>query len=275
MRNATSHEATVRKADYDRYLAAMFAPFSVQPHLFVLYAFNYEVAKIAGSVREPIAGQIRLQWWRDAVEEAYAGRARAHPVVVSLAELIAAHQPPKVLFDELIEARESDLEETPFADMAALEAYADATSGHVMRLAASVLGAKEGLDELAKSAGIAYALTGLLRAIPFHAARKRLMLPLSILQQAEIAPENIFSGAAADRLPRLIGLIAEQAQDKLAAARCPLPRRLLPAFLPAALVPAYLRPITGEGFDPFRNTADVPPYRRQLAMLAALIRGHL
>ncbi|HYM18985.1 MAG TPA: phytoene/squalene synthase family protein [Micropepsaceae bacterium] len=272
---AASHERTVRKTDYDRYLAAMFAPAAVHPHLFALYAFNYEVAKIAESVREPIAGHIRLQWWREAVAEAYAGRARAHPVVVSLKELIAAHRPPQALFEQLIEARESDLEETPFADMAALMTYADATSGHLMRLAARVLGAEESLDDLAESAGIAYALIGLLRALPFHVSQKRLMLPLSALRQAEISPDEIFANGAADRLPRLIGLIAEEAREKLAAARRQVPRRLLPALLPAALLPAYLRVITAKGFEPFRNASDVPPHRRQLAMIAALLRGHL
>src|SRR4051812_38394032 len=164
-------ESLVRKTDTDRYLTALFASAPLRPHLFALYAFNYEVAKTAESVSQPIAGQIRLQWWRDTIEEIYAGKTREHEVVKALAETIVAHNLPSHLFETLIEARESDLEETPFADMAALETYADATSGHVMRLASRILGAGVVLDETGRRAGLAYGLTGLLRAFPFHAAR--------------------------------------------------------------------------------------------------------
>ncbi len=269
------HEATVRKADYDRYLAAMFAPAASQQKLFTLYAFNYEVARIAESVRDPMAGLIRLQWWRDAISEAYAGSAREHPVVVSLAELIAAERLPQDLFDALIDARESDLEETPFGDMAGLEAYADATSGNLMRLAARILGANDALDDAAEAAGVAYAITGLLRSLPYHASRRRLMLPLDVLREAEISPEEIFSADASDQLSQLIARIAQHAREMLASARRRVPRRLLPALLPAALVPAYLRVLTRPGFDPFRGAGDVAPHRRQLAMAGALLRGRV
>src|SRR5262249_6534606 len=115
MTNPKSHEATLRKADYDRYLAAMLAPSSAQPYLFALYASNYEVARIAEGVREPMAGHIRLQWWRDAIEGAYARSPLPHPVVQSLADMIAAHDPPREMFEQLLDAREHDLEEMPFA----------------------------------------------------------------------------------------------------------------------------------------------------------------
>ena len=62
--------------------------------------------------------------------------------------------------------------------MGDLEYYADATSGHLMRLAARVLGVGSTLDGVAREYGISYALMGLLRAFPFHAAKGRLMLPL-------------------------------------------------------------------------------------------------
>jgi phytoene synthase len=275
MTDPKSHEATLRKADYDRYLAAMLAPSSAQPHLFALYAFNYEVARIAESVREPMAGHIRLQWWRDAIEGAYARNPLPHPVVHSLADLIAAHDPPRELFQQLLDAREYDLEEMPFADTASLETYADATSGHVMRLAARILGADASLDDIARGAGTAYALAGLLRALPYHSAQRRLMLPLSILKETRIEPEEVFAGDARDRMPRLIDQVARHAEAHFTAARQGMARRLLTALLPAAVVPEYLRGVTRSGFDPFRDPADVPHYRRQLAMAGALLRGRL
>jgi phytoene/squalene synthetase len=271
-----SCEAAVRKADFDRYLAALFARALVRPHLFALYAFNYEMAKTAETVTQPTLGLIRLQWWRDAIAELYAGRIRNHPTLRALGQAISAHDLPPYLLDEMIAARENDLEEAPFANIASLEAYADATSGHVMRLSLRILGAGERFDDLAREAGIAYALMGLCRALPFHALQRRLMLPLAVVRSADLSREDIFSGKADANISKLIGTIAQRARGHLRAGAAELvPRRFLPALLPAALVPLYLKPMTVSGFDPFRELTDVALYRRQLAMLMAMARGRI
>jgi phytoene/squalene synthetase len=269
-------EAAIRKADFDRYLAALFAPALVRPRLFALYAFNYEVAKTAETVSQPTLGLIRLQWWRDAIAELYAGRTRNHPTVRALSEVIIAHNLPRALFEELIAARENDLERAPFADIASLEAYADATSGHVMRLSLRILGAGDQFDGAAREAGIAYALTGLLRALPYHAAQRRLMLPLAAVRPLDLSMEDIFARRAGPNISQLIGTIAALARGHLrAGAAEPIPRRFMPALLPAALVLVYLKRMTGAGFDPFHDVTDVAILRRQFAMLIAMTRGRI
>ena len=90
----------------------------------------------------------------------------------------------------MIDAREWDLDEMPFQDMASLETYADATSGNVMRLAARILGAGERLDAAAREAGIAYAIAGLLRAMPYHAAERRLVLPVASCARRVCRPKR-------------------------------------------------------------------------------------
>src|SRR2546430_5943720 len=179
-------ETLVRKHDYDRYISALFAPERVRAHLFALYAFNYEIARITETVRNPVAGQLRLQWWRDAVDEIYSGARGRTEVLQALLHGVAAHQLPKPLFDAMLDARAQDFESAPFADMAALEAYADATSAMLMRLAARVLGAEDALDEQARDAGIAYAVCGLLRAVPFQAARGRIIVPVQEMQKVGV-----------------------------------------------------------------------------------------
>ena len=153
----------IRRNDYDRYLSVLFAPRASRPYLFALYAVNHEIAKTAEIARDPMMGAIRLQWWREAFDELHAGEPRHHEALLALAETLRAHDLPKAMFDAMLDARELDFEKAPFADMAALEAYADATSGILMRLAARILG--NPLYEVAREAGIAYALTGLLRAL--------------------------------------------------------------------------------------------------------------
>lgn len=235
-------EDLVRRFDEDRYLASIFAPASARPHLFAIYAWNFEVAKTAEIVSQPVAGQMRLQFWRDAIKEIYSGSVRDHPVARALAEAIRGHQLPRPLFDELIDAREADLEPAPFADMDALEAYADATSGNVMRLAADVLSGDATPDDVARHAGVAYALIGLVRSRSFHEVRGHAVLPPGVSE----------------------GQVAQHALDLMK--NMPrVARGYLPAFLPAALVRTYARALSTE----------VPRFQKQRAMAWAMLRGRL
>ena len=165
----------LRARDRDRFLACLFAPAEQREALFALYAFNLEVAKTAEVVSEPMLGQIRLQWWREALDQAYgAGPLRKHQVAAPLGAAIRAHGLERADFERLIDAREADLDPAPPADLAGLERYAADTSATLQGLALAILGvADDAAEAAARQVGIAWALTGLLRAVPFHARQKR------------------------------------------------------------------------------------------------------
>jgi phytoene synthase len=261
----------VRHSDPDRYFAALFASAPLRAHLFALYAFNHELARVAESVREPMLGEIRLAWWRETMEGARAGTPRNHDVARALAAVFKAHDLPEALFDALIEARRFDISDAMFPDMAALEAYVDASSGNVMRLASRILGAEN--EDLARSAGLAYGLTGLLRALPHHAQRRKLYLPRDVVESERLDAEQVFAGRGSDALARVVYAVALRARRYFADARdMRLPKQAAAAFLPAALVPLYLKRLARSGFDPFRLT-DVTIHRRQMRLLAASMRG--
>src|SRR5471032_2107824 len=66
MQDAFTHcEQLVRTGDKDRFLATLFAPEKYRRALFALYAFNLEVARVREIAREPMPGEVRLQWWAD------------------------------------------------------------------------------------------------------------------------------------------------------------------------------------------------------------------
>ena len=269
-------EAAVREHDPDRFLSALFAPAEQRPLLFALYAFNLEIARIAESVREPMMGEIRLQWWREAVDGARTGKPREHEVVLALAYLFEKSGVPGGMFEALIDARALDATAETFADIAALEAYADATAGGVMRIAARILGAKDEHDALARAAGIAYGLTGLLRALPFHAMRRKLYLPLDMVAREELSSDQLFAGRARDKVKSAMAGVAAQARGHFDAARAfAKPGNALASVLPAATVPTYLKQMAKPGFDPFVTRAELPLYRRQLSMLCARLRGQI
>jgi phytoene synthase len=253
----------VRAADPDRYFSALFAPSPARPFLFALYTFNHELARVAESAREPMLGAIRLEWWRETVEGAYHAKPRNHDVAKGLAALFQAHALPRSDFEALIAARAFDASAERFADLAALENHIDTTGGALMRLALMTLG---GDPARAREPALAYGLTGLLRSLPFHNARHKLYMPLDLLAAVGLTPEIFFELRADPRADAVAHQLALRAQEHFFAGRKgPKPRAGLPALLPAALVPAYLKNLG----------RDVPIHRRQMALLAAAMKGRL
>ncbi len=265
----------VRVADYDRYLSVLFAAQQKRAALFALYAVNYEVAKTAETVSEPTLGLMRLQWWREALEGIFEGTPRRHEVVLALSNAIETFDLPRLLFDGLIDAREQDLSPTPFAVMADFERYADAASGHLMRLAARILGEGNRLDGYVRSLGLAYALTGLLRAMPYHASKRRIMLPMSALSTANLSEEDIYSGRADNIRILNKNMIAKIEEYLSVTPKEKIPRRVVPAILAAALIRPYLNVMKRGSFDPYRNPVDISLPRKQAVMLGAMLRGRI
>ncbi len=256
--------ALLRKQDPDRYLTALFAG-ERREALFALYAFNSEIARTREQVREPMMGLIRLQWWRDALAEIAQGKVRAHEVVRPLAEAIASHGLTLELFERLIAARERDLDLDPPADLASLVAYARDSSGALAELALEVLGRPSpALREAGQAAGIAWSLTGLLRAVPFHASQRRVYLPADLLNQAGVTPGQLIERGAQAALKPVVIAILDEAERWSARARNAgkVSRAFLPALLPLSLADLYRRRLAAAGFDPFdARVQQAPPWR--------------
>ena len=170
-------EATVRRFDPDRYFASLFAPADKRPLLYALYAFNHELARAGGAAREPVVAEIRLRWWRDALQAACGGRPWPHPAAIGLVEVLSRGSVNISSLDALIDARNIESSSTPFATLAALESHARGTSAALMQIAAQILDPATDAVDLTQHAGIAYGLAGMLRSLSFHAARGKLFLP--------------------------------------------------------------------------------------------------
>lgn len=266
----------VRRHDPDRYFSVLFAPKDVRLYLMALYAFNYEIARVGETVREPMMGEIRLAWWRETVEGARAGVPRTHDVAKALAALLAQFDLPQSLFDAMVEARSFDVLPDTFEHVGALEDYGAASVGSLMQLVARVLGGGDRYDAQAREAGIAYALTGVLRAIPHHAARKKLYLPMDLLNTVNLSPDEIFAGQGGERLKAVMAQLSLRAKDHLKVARgYGRTKQALAAVLPAALVPVYLKCMARPWFEPFSHPAQISQARKQWALLSAATRGKI
>ena len=209
----------VAKGDPQRFRALMAAPLPARECLLPLYAFNVEVSRAPWVTAEPMIAQMRLQWWRDAVEEiGQGGPVRRHEVTTPLAAVLPPEAAP--LLDALIAAREWDIFSEPFEDEAALEAYLSDTSANLLRAAALALGAGDApaLADL----GYAHGLANYLLAIP----------------QLEAAGRKPLVDGRAES----VGVLAKAALARFTAARRqPIPAEAIPALLPLHDTAAILK----------------------------------
>ena len=164
----------VARGDPDRCAAVMAAPPAMRERLFVLYAFNLEVARAPWVTQQPLIAEMRLQWWRDVVAEP---TGRAHEVAGPLSGLIRDAALPVDVLDRLIAARRWDIYTEPFADEAAFAAYLEGTGAGLMWLAAKACGAADAAEPTVRAYGWAHGLAGYLRAVPELTARGRVALP--------------------------------------------------------------------------------------------------
>jgi 15-cis-phytoene synthase len=258
-------ESLVRAHDHDRWLATLFAPADKRPHLHALYAFNLEIARIRDVVSDPMPGEIRLQWWTDALDDTARSDVQAHPVAAVFLETVSQCALRRADFASLIDARRADLYDDPMPDLPALIAYCDATASCLFRAAARIL-AGQGADEAAHYAGVAYGLTGLLRALPLHAARGQCFVPVTLLEKHGSSMADVLAGRDNPELRAAVRELRDIAQDHVrkigGESAAGLPAFVRPAFLPLAVLPLYLHRMQKSTYDPF-TAIEVPLWQRQ------------
>jgi phytoene synthase len=251
----------VRSADRDRFIATLFAPAHIRDALYALYAFNVELAQLRDRAREAAPGEIRLQWWREVLQGERHGETMASPVAASLVRTIEDYALPVNTIMALLEARRFDLYDEPMRTVAELENYALKTTSAVIAIAAQILGVDAGTA--ARPAGLAYALTELLTALPRHAERRQLYLPIEVLDRHGIEAADVFARRPSPALNKAAAELRLLARRHLSAAADRLrsiAHSALPAFLPIAPVPRRLDRM--DRFDLFAPNT-LSPWRRQ------------
>jgi len=274
LRDAFNHcEALVRAHDKDRFLAGLFAPPAERAHLYALYAFAGEIAQVREAAREPLPGELRLLWWRDALDGQR--EAAGNPVAAALLDTMAACALPKEALIGLIDAHAFDLYDEAMASLADLESHAGATAGTVFALAAKILGGDAAAGPAraaAAPAGIAQGLAQVLRTFPRDRARRNSYVPIDLLGRYGVTRAEIDAGRATPGLAAALAAISARARaayDEFRVAATALPEETAPAFLTVALVPSWLDRL--DGADPF-TPVELPQWRRQWRLWRAARR---
>ena len=85
-------DARLKRVDEERWLSSRYASETGRTSLIVLYSFYYELARVRLAVSDQTLGQIRFQWWREAIEEIERGDVREHDLVMALASELGANR---------------------------------------------------------------------------------------------------------------------------------------------------------------------------------------
>ena len=262
-----------RKHDPDRYLCALFAPAERRDAVLGLILFDHELARVPDIVSQPMAGYIRYQWWRDALDELGQGKPpRQHPVVAELALTLERRWVGADALQALVDARELALEDVAGEDLDALERYVASTSGALQALIYAALGGCEPREaDGAAAIGTGYGLTGIIRALAHGVRRPRPVLPEALLAEAGVTPRETGIASMSEGVGRAVAGILARVDAALARGRERAgrpPQELMAAFLPAALAGAHARRIRRLGGDPFRAAELARPATAPLELAA-------
>jgi len=265
---AYAHCAEVaRNEDRDRWLGALFAPPQTRPHLHALIAFERELSRLRESVRDPMAGELRLAWWREALTGARPEEAQGHPIAAALVDTLQKFRPPAHLIENAVTARQFDLYDDAFPTVVELEAYLGETRSGLLQIAAFALadGRDVAAAEASGFAGVALGLIELMRSL----SRPRALtgfIPSDILMASS---EDLRARRASPAVAAALRDLAALARRRLAeaeAALAKLPKALAPAYSGLAAAPLWLGAIERAGADIIERPMDVAAWRRQWAL---------
>lgn len=259
---------TVRAQDFPAYASTLFAPPQARRGLLALHAFAGEIAQVHDHVSQPLPGEIRLQWWADALAGAGHGDVGGNPVAAELMQAVAAFALPVDPMMRMIEAWRTDLYDEPIPDLAALEHFLGETTSNLLALNAQVCAqGAERPEDLLRRAGIGLGLVQVIAQVPHLAARGRLHLPRDLLALNAVAPEEVLAGRISPGLRAVLAYLANEAEPKLAVLG-EVPASMRPALLSLAWARGVVARLRRVDFDPF--SLELPS---RLAVLWTMWRG--
>jgi 15-cis-phytoene synthase len=255
----------------DQWLGALYASASARGALFALASFDYEIRQALGRARDPNLTAIRLAWWREVIAGERQAEAAGNPVALALRAAIDAYALPQSWLEAMLDARLQAIAPQEDFDHVAFRAFADESEGARLRLASRITARGQDLDTAdgQAPAGMALALTRLLKELPFKAGSVPTLIPTDVAARHGV---NVADFDARREDPGVTVACAELrglARDELAEAERRLKSSsptILPAFIPLAPLRLDLNRLDRNADRPLDDVGEVSPLRRQWAI---------
>lgn len=215
----------LQKLDYDRYISIIFAPKEYREDLVSVAQFNLEIAKVKNKVTEPMIGLIRFQWWREALEEIFdeSKTPRRHNIVQRLKKLATDYRLQSTDFLSVINAREKDLDASPFENLGEFKSYLIDTSFPLNKIFLDIVGIEsDAIKQVVKDISYAWGITAILRSAHKNFGAGRCIYPKDMCEKYGLEMANLGKPdflAASEKIVEQLCIIANQkladAEEKL------------------------------------------------------------
>ncbi|GAB6030433.1 NADH dehydrogenase (ubiquinone) complex I, assembly factor 6 [Chamberlinius hualienensis] len=251
----------VRKYDHENYLSILLLPKSLRRAAFAIRAFNIEISQIKDMVSTHAIGEMRIQFWKNALERIYKDQPPEQPVALELARVVSSLELSKHWFKRLIDCRSARLIDQPFNSLQELESYSENSVSSIYYLLLEVLGVKNiHADHAASHIGKAQGVTNFIRAIPYHLKNGKVLIPNDIMIKHNLSHEQILRGSGGQLLENMVFDIASVAHQHVKMARSlkkNVPDLTYVLFLPLVSTDKYLIALEKSDFNPFHSQLQV------------------
>ena len=248
------------------YYSFLFLPSERRRAITALYAFCREVDDVVDEAQEPQLAAAKLAWWRAEVANLFAGNPQ-HPVTKALAVFKDSFSIRQERLNEIIDGMEMDLTQTRYLDWAGLERYCYRVAGVVGLLAAGIFGYRDARTlDYARSLGIAFQLTNIIRDVGEDARKNRIYLPMADMQQFGVPAADILNSRQSAEFEKLMAFEAARARTHYEEAMRALPREdrraQRPGLVMAAIYRTLLDEIERDGFRVLAQRTSLTPLRK-------------
>jgi phytoene synthase len=270
--DAYRHCAALARAHArDQWLGALYANATVRGALFALASFDYEIRRAFRRARDPTLAAIRLAWWREVVTGGRRDEAAGNPVALALRAAIDTSALPRAWLEAMLDARLQEIAPQDDFNLTAFRAFADESEGARLRLASRIAAGGQDLDpaDAHAPAGMALALTRLLKELPFKAGSAPTLIPTDVAARHSVSVADFDARRSNSGVLAACAELRKLARDELAQAERSLRTSdpaILPAFIPLAPLRLDLDQLDRNANCPFDAVGEISPLRRQWAI---------
>ncbi len=238
--------ALVRQSAPDMYLANLLLPQSLKTPAFGLHAFHVEIGNVIGANHEPLAGEIRLQWWREVIEGTREKEAAGHPLADWLTRSCAQRPFWRKALSAKLEAHVFELYQDPMESRHMLEGWCGETRSVLFQLLADeTLGLDDEAGPATTASGHAGCATGaifVLQNLARSHAKGQCFVPLDLVAAAGLSVEQFLEPLGEQHVSLIKGMVdfGREHLGQAIAALGGLADETRSIYRPLALTRAYL-----------------------------------
>lgn len=260
----------------DQYVQLLFLPTELRGPAASVLAFQQEIDRIPYLIREPMPGEVRLQWWREVFMGKRDGEANANPFAGALLATIEKYDLPKDGFVRFLDAKVFDLYNDPMPDRATLEAYLGESESFILHMLALISGTENNtaLANACGHVGVALGIANIMLRMPFHMDKQQTYIPVDLIEACGIDASSWLSSETPNHILVYQGFIA-LGQEHLKKAKletAKLPKHKRAVFLSLSYAELIFNR-ANKKTKKLRDPIVISPLAKQWALLKASMFG--